>query len=312
MFSNPACLARHLASTLLDGRDDAAEYVVKFDSNGAKSTKRVAKETENRSRAVLQNVDADTIEAMFKNMERTYRPGVFDSQGQDRYATLVSRTACPAPEGRAPPTAPVRGTEGWMSFLCPGAGKVEGMGDIAVNKWLDRLSWIAIYRHPEALTEHLKTGHRQMTKSQKWRLVPAKQQTNSCHQTLAFVLKWQWGKHFAITGIEPPASISVFCDKCADCSNARECTALSVLESWAREQSEKCLAGEALPPGLSGAASSSFQLVQTTQEGVHPDAASSGGLSAGAASHGAAAAPPAARRAASSTSSSSSSSTSGQ
>ena len=58
-----------------------------------------------------------------------------------------------------------------------------------MNKWLDRLSWIAINRHPEHLTEHLKTSHRQMTKSQHWRLVPARQQTDSCHQTLAFVLK---------------------------------------------------------------------------------------------------------------------------
>ena len=95
------------------------------------STKRVAQATEDRYRAALQNVDADNIEVMFKNMERTYRPGPFD---QDRDGTLASRPACPAPEGRAPPTAPVRGTEGWMSFVCPGAGKVEGIGETAASR----------------------------------------------------------------------------------------------------------------------------------------------------------------------------------
>ena len=210
MFSSPACLARQMLTTLLDGRADAAEYLAKFDSRGVKSTTRVAQATEDRSRAALQNVDADNIEVMLKNMERTYRPGPFD---QDRDGSLVSRPACPVPEGRAPPTAPVRGTEGWMSFFCPGAGKVEGMGEIAVNKWVERLSWIAIYRHPEDLGPLLKPGHRQMTKSQKWRRVPATQQTNSCHQALAFVLKWQWSKHLAITDIQPADAIRVFCER---------------------------------------------------------------------------------------------------
>ena len=136
--------------------------------------------------------------------------------------------------------------------------------------------------------------------------------TNSCHQALAFVLKWQWSKHLAITDIQAPDAIRVFCGKCDACTNARDCNALDVLESWAREQSEKCKAGEALPPGLSGAVPNS-QLVPTTHSGSHPSASSSAGMTTGTASHGAAAAPPVARRAASTSSTSSSSdSTSGE
>ena len=133
------------------GRADAAEYLAKFDSRGVNSTKRAAQAAEDRSRAALQNVCADKIENILKTVERRYRPGPFN---QDRDGTLVTRPACPMPEGRAPPSAPMRGTEGWMSFFCPGAGRVEGMGEIAVNKWVERVSWIAIYRHPEDLGQH--------------------------------------------------------------------------------------------------------------------------------------------------------------
>ena len=66
--SSPACLGRHMLTTLLEGRADAAEYLAKIDSRGAKSTKRVAQATEDRSRAALHNVDSDNIEVMFKNM----------------------------------------------------------------------------------------------------------------------------------------------------------------------------------------------------------------------------------------------------
>ena len=88
--------------------------------------------------------------------------------------------------------------------------------------------------------------------------------TKSCHQALAFVLKWQWSKHLAITDIQAPDAIRVFCEKCDACTNARDCNALDVLEYWAREQSEKCKAGEALPPGMSGDGMSSSHQVPTT------------------------------------------------
>ena len=99
MFSSPACLARQMLTTLLDGRADAAEYLAKFDSRGVKSTKRVAQATEDRSRAALQNVDADNIEVMFKNMERTCRPGPFDPDREwhPRFAPGLSGARRPRP-----------------------------------------------------------------------------------------------------------------------------------------------------------------------------------------------------------------------
>ena len=76
---------------------------------------------------------ADSTEVMIKTMEGKCGPGVIDGADHDRDATLVSRTTCPVPEGRALRIAYVRGAERWMCFLWPGGGRVEGMGDIATK-----------------------------------------------------------------------------------------------------------------------------------------------------------------------------------
>ena len=93
----------------------------------------------------------------------------------------------------------------------PRAGKVECVGEKAVKKWVDRLAWAAIYRHPAALIDSLKPSFRQQTRSQRWRKDDTQTGQLTGHQALSHV-KWQWAKHMELTEQEVhPSPISVGC-----------------------------------------------------------------------------------------------------
>ena len=137
-------------------------------------------------------------------MERIYKPTAFpdgdvDAQVARPLQTSGSSLAAPAPGGRAPPKEQVRGPTQCMKLICPGAGRVEGVGEIAVNRWVDRLACAAIYRHPAALTDSLKPLFLQQTRSQRWRKDDTQTGQLTCHQALSHVLKWQWAKHMELT-----------------------------------------------------------------------------------------------------------------
>ena len=67
---------RHMVRACLDGRDDVADYLAKSVLMVAQYTEPVAKETDICARAALQNVDADNVEVMVGNRERTCSPRV--------------------------------------------------------------------------------------------------------------------------------------------------------------------------------------------------------------------------------------------
>ena len=191
------------AMLALGSRPGAAQYLYMLRNAGVRQRTKVAKGTEDRSRAALQSVDADSIELIFKTMERTYKPTAFpygdvDAQVARPLQTSGSSLAAPAPSGRAPPKEHVRGTTQWMKFICPGAGKVEGVGEIAVKKWVD-------------LIDSLKPSFRQQTRSQRWRKDDTQTGQLTCHQALSHV-KWQWAKHMELTEQEVhPSPTSVGC-----------------------------------------------------------------------------------------------------
>ena len=82
-----------------------------------------------------------------------------------------------------------------MKFLCPGAGRVDRMGNMSLDKWVGGLSWCAIYQHPDVFAEHLPRQFRSASCSRRWRQTASDHQLPACHQALAIVPKWQWEKH---------------------------------------------------------------------------------------------------------------------
>ena len=179
------------------------------------------------------------------------------------------------------------------------------MGDIALNKSLDRFSWIVVYRLPEDPIDMLRAGHKQMaglrhmTSNKTWRPVPV-----NCIVTPA-ALKCLWRNHLAIMGIEAP---DVICFPATSATGAVMPAIAQFRACWnhglAKKRSSE---GEALTPRIwLGLPDRDSSCCRQRARG-HTAAASSGALSAGAARHGAAAAPSAARRAASSRASSSTS-----
>ena len=86
-----------------------------------------------------------------------------------------------------------------MMFLFPGAGHIEGMDNMSLNRWVDRLSWCAMYRHPDVFTEHLPRQCRRVSCSSCWRQAASDQQLPTCQQALAIVRKWQWENQAELT-----------------------------------------------------------------------------------------------------------------
>ena len=117
-----------VVALIMGNRPGAAQYLYMLRNADVRQRTKVAKGTEDRSRAALQSVDDDNIELMFKTMERTYKPTAFpdgdvDAQVARPLQTGGSSLAAPAPSGRAPPEEHVRGTAKWMKFICPGRAR---------------------------------------------------------------------------------------------------------------------------------------------------------------------------------------------
>ena len=66
-----------MAALIMGNRPGAAQYLYMLRNADVRQRIKMAKGTEDRSRAALQSVDADIIDLMFKTMERIYKPTAF-------------------------------------------------------------------------------------------------------------------------------------------------------------------------------------------------------------------------------------------
>ena len=156
MLSSPICRARRMVGAFWDARDDAA---------------------------------AGSADVMSQN---TAHSSMRYSAGQARIEmppTCRARLLRRQKAARCP-RHPCEGQKGGCVdvYYCPGAGKVKGMGEIAL-KLLDQLPWIS--RLPEGPADLLRAGHmhmtglKQMTKSQNWKPVPAELHSYPCRPEVA-------------------------------------------------------------------------------------------------------------------------------
>ena len=67
-FRSTVSMSRAMVALIMGDSPDAAQYLYMLRNAGVRQRTKVAKGTEDRSRAALQSVDADSIELMFKTM----------------------------------------------------------------------------------------------------------------------------------------------------------------------------------------------------------------------------------------------------
>ena len=107
-FQSTVAMSRAMVALIMGDHPDAAQYLDMLRNENVRQRTKVAKDTEDRSRAALQSVDAGNIEVMFKAMERIYKPTMFpdgdvDAQVARPLQASGSSHATPPPGGRAPP-----------------------------------------------------------------------------------------------------------------------------------------------------------------------------------------------------------------
>ena len=76
-FQSTVAMSRAMVALIMGDHPDAAQYLDMLRNDHVRQRTKVAKDTEDRSRAALQSVDADTIEVIFKTMKGTYKPTTF-------------------------------------------------------------------------------------------------------------------------------------------------------------------------------------------------------------------------------------------
>ena len=131
-LQSTVAMSRAVVALIMGDRPDAAQYLDMLRNADVRHWTKVAKDTEDRSRAALQSVDADNVDVndvrdhvthlQTDGVSRLRRRRAGGSSLADKWLVSCS----PAPGGRAPPKERVRETTQRMKLICPRRGEVRG------------------------------------------------------------------------------------------------------------------------------------------------------------------------------------------